>query len=327
MTDYPQRRSSWKKQEIERKWHSIIGIFVTVVLVLAVINGVAKTFSLGKFFGKSSWDSRAAFGAVIATEPISVFIFNSDKREITLVKLNEDLYMATGFGKIQFAKISEIVEESDGETLAAVASRITRSPLANFVILRNREDASRENLEKFFLSFASFATPLKIIAGMPTGVIGTNIARIDQIRLWWQLKSLGVNNLKLVDATTYSQEIVLASSDKILGVDQVSLQRMMSGYLENRNVLEEGLEIVVVNSSGQIAYAGLVADFVTAIGGRVGAVESSEGQVEKSFIAVGRDSYTASYLAKIFKCDIKTLPSLGERDIKIVIGRDFEQIY
>src|SRR3989344_886223 len=116
MTDYPQRRSSWKKQEIERKWHSIIGIFVTLVLVLAVINGVAKTFSLGKFFGKSSWDSRAAFGAVIATEPISVFIFNSDKREITLVKLNEDLYMATGFGKIQFAKISEIVGESDGET-------------------------------------------------------------------------------------------------------------------------------------------------------------------------------------------------------------------
>ncbi|MBI3282523.1 hypothetical protein HYZ70_00420 [Candidatus Curtissbacteria bacterium] len=325
MTDYPHtRRNSWKKQEVARKWRSLLGIFMTAVLIFAAINGIARTLSIGKFFGRSNWEGKAAFWAAFATKPLSVLIYNPTAHEISLVKLSEDLYFVTGDSREPLAEIGKVSESAGG--LITAASRITRSPIRNFVILKEREEASRESLEKYFKSFASLFTPIRILVAKPTGILDTNITRVDMIRLWWQVKSLSLNNLNFVDATGLSQEIVTAGGYKILGVDDVSIHRLISKYLQNWTVLEEQMAVSIDDFSGEAANGSLARDFVLAIGGDVtGISQKSDERVEKTFIAAGRDSYTASYLAKVFECDIKALPSVAEGEVKVVVGQDFGQ--
>lgn len=322
MTKYP----AWKKREVQRKWHSIIGLFVTIVLVFAVFNGIVKSLSLGKYFGKSSWDGQSSFSAVLDTEPISVFIYNTTKREMTLVRLDESLYVATGDSDNPLSKVSEIIKSAGGQDLAKLASVVSRSPVKNYVMLEDRQNADHESFKIFFKGFASIVTPLNIVVGKGTGFSDTNIARIDMIRLWWQIKSLSVNNLNLVDSSAQAQEIVLADGARILGVDDVSMQRFFNEYMENHKLLEEGINVEVINASGDLAAGQLAADFISSVGGRVASLNQSEDPVEKTTINTAKDSsYTASYLAKLFECDIKALENLEKGQMKVLVGKDFAQ--
>lgn len=325
MADYPQKKTAWKKQEALKKWHTIIGIFVTVVLVLAVLNGFIKTLSIGKYFGKSTWDGRAAFSAVVSTKPISIFVYNPTAREITLVKLDDNLYTQTLDLEKPLARIADFGSSGDGQSLMQITTSALRSPVKSYVILKEQEIADEARLESYFKGFASIFSPVKIITSGFVGVSDTNITRIDMIKLWWQTKSLSINNLNFIDAAGYTQEIILAGGEKVLGVDDVSLHRIMSEHLENRTILEEGRQILVENSSGAVDRGLLAADIVGALGGQVAGISQRDNAVAETFIGVSHDSYTASYLAKIFDCDIKTLPDFGEREVKVVVGRDFGQ--
>lgn len=327
MTDYPHgQRNSWKKQEVARKWHTLLGVFVTVVLIFATVNGIVKTFSIGKFFGSSSWDAKSAFPAVVTTRPLSVLVYNPTSEEMTLVKLRPDLYFVTGQEKEPLAEIGKVAEGAGGSDLARLASRVTRSPIASFVILEEGTEVTSESLKEYFKSFASLLTPIRVMLSKPAGVANTNITRVDMIRLWWQVKSLGVNNLKFVDAASFQEEIVSAGGHKILGVDDVSLHRLFSKYLQNWTIMEERLAISIDDLSTEPESGALARDFILSVGGQVTGVNYKKGEsVAQTFIAAGEDSYTVSYLAKIFECDIKALPNLAEGEIKVVIGRDFAQ--
>lgn len=325
MTDYPHKKTAWKKQEVAKKWHTIIGIFVTVVLVLAVLNGFIKTLAIGKFIGSSNWDGRGAFSAVVNTEPVSVFVYNPTAKEIVLVRLDDNLYAQTLDLERPLARIVDLGASGDGVSMMQITTSASRSPVKSYVILKERESADGARLESYFKGFASIFSPVKIMTSGLAGVTDTNITRIDMIRLWWQMKSLSVNNLNFIDASEYTQEIVLAGGEKVLGVDDVSLHRLMSEHLENRAVLEEGLQIVVENSSGAFERGLLAADIISSVGGKVAGLSKRDDVVSETFIGASRDSYTASYLAKIFDCDIKTLPDSGEREVKVIVGADFGQ--
>lgn len=325
MADYPHKKTAWKKQEVAKKWHTIIGIFVTVVLILAVLNGIIKTLSIGKYFGKSTWDGRGAFSAVVNTKPVSIFVYNPIAREIVLVRLDDNLYAQTLDPEKPLARIADFGSNGNGQGLMQITTLAARSPVKSYVILKEQGSSDRAHLESYFKGFASIFSPVKIMTSQLAGVSDTNITRMDMIRLWWQTKSLSINNLNFIDAAGYTQEIILTGGEKVLGVDDVSLHRIMSEHLENRTILEEGRQILVENSSGAVDKGLLAADIVGAVGGQVAGLEHKDNVVPETFIGVSRDSYTASYLAKIFDCDIKTLPDSGERELKVVVGADFGQ--
>lgn len=324
MTDYPHKSNSWKKQEALKKWHSVIGIFITVILLLAVTNGIAKSFALGKYLGQSNWETKSAFAAVLKTEPLSIFIYNPSSEKITLVSLPDNSYFETNVSDKPLARIADIWTLSTEKELTAMASLIGNAPISYFIVMEDQMVVSQDGLEKLFKEFASLVTPIKILIDKPAGISQTNITRVDLFRLWWQLKSLSINNLNLVDASGYQEEIVLAQGEKVLGVDHLSLHRLLSGYLENRKVLEEGMEISINNLSGDNEKGILALDFVTSVGGKVTGINKSESSAT-TFIASSADSYTASYLAKLFKCDIKSLPDLGKGEVIVIVGQDFGQ--
>lgn len=323
MTDYPSKKSSWRRKEVEKKWRNLLGIFVTLVLLLAVLNGILKTLSFSKHFKGASWNGQNAISFVVSTKPTSVFIYNPSDKDIVLVRLDEDLYFETGDLENPIERISSVSSAQDGKELIKLARSTSRTPVSNYLILDNNTTASEENLETSFKSFVSPATPLKIILGRGFGVKDTNIAQIDMIKLWWQLKSLSAENLTFIDTSPYRQEIALIKGDKVMGVDEVSLHRLFAQYLENQKILEEGFEVEVENVSGDLASGQLAVDFISSMGARVRAVSKGDSLNQRTIIGASDNSYTAEQLAKIFDCDIVALPNLGKNQIKVVIGEDF----
>jgi len=330
MTDYSASKKSWKKREIQGNWKSLLAIFITIVLLFAIFNGLIKAFSLKKYLGESRWDGKSSFATILVTSPPSVFIYQKDPQRIAILQLSENYYFETGKRSEPLKKLSEIVVESSGEELVRIMSINFGAKINSFVTFSERIDVSSENTEKLFKSFASPLALVKIFGTRLDGKVeNTNITRIDLFRLWWQLKSLGVERMKIVNISSLGEEIIIGDSKKVLGVDDASLHIKISEYLENRKLLEDELKVEVVNASGNAASAELAVDFVRSLGLEIVNFESSEEKLEETRILTSsKNSYPALYLASLFECDIFGSTTEGEiEQIKIILGKDFADRY
>ncbi|MBI2327336.1 LytR C-terminal domain-containing protein [Candidatus Curtissbacteria bacterium] len=315
----------WKRQEIRSKWRNILSIFIVIVLVFAIINGLTKSISLKKYFGEGRWDGESSFVATFSTSPPSLFIYQSDPKRVVFLTVDPNLFFVTGKQDKPIMKIGEIKDKYGGEELLRIMSLNFRAKIDNFVIFKNNQTISETNVEKLFGDFKSFVSPMLYFTKRE--LLDTNISRIDMTRLWWQLKGVGVNQMQLVDMSNFHEEIVLAKGVQVLGVDSVSLNRKIKDYLENPSLAE--FEVEIQNGSGSGEAGDLAVDFMASMGFSVKDIFGSN-QVGETVI-FAKKNFATSLLAKIFNCDIKALPKEARGDdsgkIIIAIGQDFANKY
>ena len=327
MTDFPQKKTGWKRREAERKWQTIFGAFITLVLILAVFNGIYKSISFGKSVGKSSWDGEAPYATYINTEPPTVAVYKPDTKKIYFVTLDNKLHFETANEARPIESVNALNSSNETEKVLGAVSRITRTPINNYIIYNEKIEANKDSMEEIFKDFASISTPIKLATGGVSG-LNTNMTRNDAFRLWWQIKSLSFNSLDYTNLASFSSEIITKDGDKVLGVDAISVHNFMSELLENDNLYESSESIIIDNASGIVEAGSLVNDFVTSVGAKVGNVNYSDQVVEKCSIgAKDEKSYVANYLEKLLICDINSVPSLGEGELRIEIGSEFAAKY
>ena len=224
------KKTSWKKAEVSAKWRNLLGAFILVFLFFAIISGISKTLNLGKSLSVPRWDGVSPFSVVVNTKPVSVVVYNPSERRVTQLVLNDELYFETGDVEEPLVKLSSMAD-SPGDDLARFVSKTVKSPVGTYIKLDEREEANIENLQENFKSFASFASPILILMGQQD-FAGTNVSSSDLLRLWWQAKSLSVNDLYIVDAAN-SEEIIAGGGEKVLGIDEAFAHRLFSKYAQN----------------------------------------------------------------------------------------------
>ena len=332
MTSYLALRHSsghaWKRRQVQAKWKNLLALLIVLILILASFNGLVKTFSIGKYLGTSNWNSNSSFVAVLSTTPLAVFILQEDPKRLVFLTLDEKTYLITGNPNEPIAKISFLINKSNGRDLSKLLSLTFRANIENYVTFKNDQKINKEEAIERFKNYSSLLAPFMIL----TGIIGddvkdTNIARLDQFKLWWQIKSVRINQLELVDLSQYQEEVVYKDDQKVLGVDNFVLHKVISKYLGNENVIKENLKIKVINASGIAGVGQLAADFAAGVGVNIVKIETAPNFVDKSFIQTSlKNKYTVRYLANIFKCDIKNSSESGE-EVSLVIGSDFASRY
>ena len=328
MTDYSARRSGWKRRQVQAKLKNLLALLIVSILILASFNGLVKTFSIGKYLGTSNWDSNSSFVAALSTMPLAVFILQEDPKRLVFLTLDEKTYLATGNPNEPIAKISSLINKSNGRDLSKLLSLTFRVNIENYVTFKNDQKINKDEAIKWFKNYASLATPFVILTGrIGDDIKDSNITRLDQFKLWWQIKSIRINQLELVDLSQYWEEVVYKDDQKVLGVDNIVLHKVISKYLENENVTREYLKIKVINASGIAGVGQLAADFAAGVGVNIVKIETAPNFVDKSFIQTSfKNKYTVRYLANIFKCDIKGSVE-DEKEVNLVVGRDFAAKY
>ena len=305
-----------------------MAVFILIVLVFAIANGIVKSFSLKNFFDKSAWDGKSPFVSTLETSPPSIFVFQRDPKRLAVFKLDENAYLVTA-QKEGLQKTGDIFEKENDQKVAKVLSLNFGVDIENFVSFGPKVTAEKQSFENLFKNFASFVTPFKIIGGAyGNGIENTNITRIDLLKLWWQLKGLSAEKLELVELSPFKEQIITKDNEKILGVDEESIRLKLGQYLENRYLDQEQANVEIVNGSKVPGALQLAADFASSAGFSViEAEESSQISEKTQIVAKDKNSYNASYLATIFDCDIVSEQNGQGADITVVIGRDFASNY
>lgn len=317
------RYTTHNRREAGNTTKTVFAVLIIVVLVFTILAGLLKSFSLpnAAFQPNFKWDSKSSFIVALDTKPPSVFIYQRDPKRIIFLGLENNMYFATGNPKAPIAQIGEVISGRSDFEIARVMSLSFGAPITNYVTFDKQENLDNKTAQKMFKDFASLTTPFVLFTkGKPSFIKSTNITRYDAFRLWWQVKGFSVENVNVVDFSALTEEVVAGNGQKVLGADTTLLNRKIQDFLENINVEKEGYNISILNESGN-DYAAIVAsNFIKAIGGNV--VSEEEGDVRNSSqIVVRKGSYTASYLAKMFGCDIRELVSMEKREL---VSRDLE---
>lgn len=325
MTRYP----AWKRHEVNRKWRGVLAVFITITLTFAAINGILRTFSLKSFFESSRWDGKAPYIAAVGGGSGGLFVFNKQQKKVMLFKLPRDIYLLTGKKEEAFRKVSDVVKSKSGDELSRLVSYSFGVPVGNFILSEALQEIDKNSLQKYLKDYVSPANLIVIlIKGTPEG---TNIARLDAFKLWWQLKSLRINNVEVVNLEDNTQGVVAENNQKVLGVDEESLRLKVSPYTKNTYVENENFDLIVVNASGSSLTLGLAADFASSMGYKLEELDSSVSYINDCQVVTHKkDSYSAKYLAEIFNCDNISQPDEGDLSttrIKLILGKEFASKY
>ncbi len=316
---------NWEYKHAKKRWQNLLAIVITALLLFAVFSGLFKGFKFGNILGQSSWDGNSPLAVAVNSSPSSILVFQPFSKKLALITLGDNLNYATGESSQPVKTISSIFAGNNPSQVVNRISKITGSPIENYLIFPKTQKADRQGLETQFKNFASFLTPLEIIAEGSGSGVKTNLTRKDLFSLWWQVKSIPLDRLELVNTEAFQEDIILANNQKVLGVDDVSLHQLLTTYLTSRTLLEDKKRIIIRNASGVGAAGKMTEDMVESVGGGVEKVESVD-PTDKSFIAGGK-SKTSVYLAKIFNCDITSVPDLDKDSIILTIGQDFARKY
>lgn len=331
MTDYPSLagRHSWRRRQDLKKWQNLVAILIILLLVLAIINGLLKTFSFGKYLGDSQWDGRSSFAVVLATDPILVAVFQNDPKRVVFLAVDGEGVLITPNVQERLVKIGGAIKERSGEKLGRLASLAFRADIDSYIMFSESPQVDKEKSLSLFKDFASITYgPLILFKGIGQGM-DTNLARIDLFKLWWKAKNISVERIEFIDLRGEREEIVYQDKETVLGVDTVSYHQAIVPYLDNLEIAKENFKVAILNGSQVTGAGSLAADMAQAAGVKVVGVQTSSYLVERCQIsAADKSSYTAFYLAKIFKCDIKSAPTEADTgEIMLIVGNDFADKY
>ena len=323
------REPAWKKHQVKRKWQSIVSVFITVTLLFAIVNGLAKGISFKNQLATSKWDGKSSMAVAINTKNPSVFIFQADPKAAIILTNGSDIFYQSGKEEEVLQKVTSNILDSP-QDLTRLLSHTYGAKIDNYLMLNSENEMDEDFYKKLFINFTSITTPLKLLTyGWGDDIKSTNVSRLDAIRLWWQLKSISIENLSVSDLSAYTSEIINYENQKVLGADTVSINRVISNYLESITVVSENKKIRIQNGSKNLKAAKLAASFIESVGGNVVEVSNSDFEyTQTQIIAKDKRSYTLGYLAKIFNCDINGAQNLDNSDeITVIVGADFADTY
>lgn len=335
MTDYYTRRGQkWRREKAERQGKSLLALVVVVILVFAAANGLLKSISFKNSIQNSKWDGKAPFVSALGSSPASLFIYNPDTKNIVFAKFSDDLYFASGESEEPLTKLGEVIKSREGDKFSKVLSLNIGSKIENYILPKEGMKIDEVGTQEFFKDFASIGKPLSILAGGAFKSMDTNIERFDALRLWWQIKGLRLNQLKIADFSGVSEEVINNNDSKVLGVDTETMQFEIRRLLESRALKESGLGVKIINSSGSADAGVLAASFITSSGLEVLSSDRAETiEGETKLIASDTSGYAQEYLAELFDCDIVTAQKSdfaeegSEKEITLFLGRDFADFY
>lgn len=335
MADYYKRRGQkWRKDKAERQGKSILALIVVVLLVFASANGLLKSISFKNSIKNSKWDGKVPFVSALGSSPASVFIYNPDTKNIFFLKFSDDLYFASGESEKPLAKLGEVIVSRDGNKFSRLASLNIGSKIENYIFPKEGMKVDSAGTQKFFKDFASIAKPLSILANGAFSDSETNVERYDALRLWWQIKGLRLNQVKIADFGNLSEEVIVDNESKVLAVDSETLQYEIREFLESRTLKESGFAVKIINASGSVDAGRLAGSFISSSGLEVISIDKAElTEEETKLISSDKSGFIPEYLARLFACDIVTAQKSAsseegsEKEITLFLGRDFANLY
>lgn len=316
-----EKESRWQREQKERKKERGLRAVKKVFLVIFLIFFLGLGWRLVGFFKNSQWDGYHRLNLVLKIEPVTLASFDPSSQTIKFLKISDGTFIeaADGHGPCRVEKIFSLGElENQGMALLS-KSLETYLGLPVDGWLMAEKDWTQDEPKNFLVSLIKKAL-LKREA--------SNLSTWDLLRLWLMTNRIRSHKIEVVDLaeTTVSEDFLLPDGTQAKRIDDQRVSRIINRLFADEKIRQENLALGVMNASGQTGLAAQGEKLITNIGGRLVEVGNWPEELTDCLLKTNpltKETYTVRKLAQIFRCQIVTDLSGGERwDLLLILGKD-----
>lgn len=321
------RLPRWKKEQKQRKEKKRFRLARNLFFLICLILLSAIGYQVWGSLRKSLWDGKSRLTLALNSTPILVASFEPSEKTLNFLSIPPNTYIEIihGYGFYKAESIWRLgeLEKCAGELLLGSLQEYLGVPVDGYASASGiRYQVSSDKIKESFLA---------IIYSLLRGEGETSLTRWDLIRLWWGIKGVRFDKVRLVDLekTNIVEETILPDGTPALIPDPLRLDQLMVQLFSDRRIKEEGLAIGAYNSTDYPGLAKKVARIINNISGQVIEVGDWEVGSGKCEVRGGKqlaNTYTGKKLIKIFNCQYGG-PEMGESqaEIAIILGQDYWQ--
>lgn len=314
------RLPSWKKQQKKKKINRIKRVARTVVffVLLVFLLSIFIIFLLAK--RNSFWDAKSHLNVVINSSPLLVLSINPP-RNFYLTSLDENLYVEVGdLGFYRLGKVFEL-GELKGEGSGLLRRTIQKELGVPIDVVINFDDAKVDFSLENSAALKSFLGKKVENATIKAG--GNDLVKWDFFSIYF---SGLIDKLVLVEFKAFKKGS-LPDGQEVDIIDQTKLFKFRDYFLDEK-IVDDGLSIVVWNSTEKKGLGKQTADILTSMGLKVVDVSSTDLKIESKnclLMANAEVSKTHSFKRTrlIFECDSEeTIDEEIRADMVLIMGGD-----
>ena len=294
-------------------------LFFVFLLIFAGLG-----FNLYRSVTKGLWDGRNRFNLVLIGEQIAVFSLAPGEEAVSFLLIPGTTLVETirGYGTYRINSVFNLGELDNG------GGKLISGTIQDYLGLTIDGYARLEDGNIEFVQQA--------LVGLLRNKGETNLTSWDLVRLWWQLKKIRPDRIKMVNLgeTSACSEVVLADESSAIEIDSERVDRVVSQLFKDQKVRIEDLAVAVLNRTSHQGLAGRAARLITNIGGRVVEVGEAESlsvtkpgeKCEVQSAEKLRNSYTVKKLIRIFDCSWGGEALGGHRaEVILILNEDYWQ--
>lgn len=308
----------------------VLGSIIMLLLFSQLVNLTKTIFSpwqtsVGKDY---SWDSHFNLYLALRAKEISLLAYNALEKEITIIKLPDQLYLEVpqDLGRWPVRSIAPLAGD---QALKNSLTSFFGLPLDGVISLTGAlvDQDSRQFVELIRGNL------LNTFQALPA--VKSDLTLWELMLFWFNLSSVRfdkIEYLNLVDLNVLDEQR-LPDGTPIFTTENVRLDSILQDLVD-QTLREEHQTIAVFNTTDYPQLAQKAARMITNLGGNVIIITNASNKQDQSWV-VGKSSKTLERLGQIFgticheaiKCD--KLQSLSEdlassrAEINIILGEDF----
>lgn len=324
MTDFGSHlKKRGKRAKAQSKWRDLLAICFTVFLVVLIVNGFLRGIRLKGSFSNSIWDGKTPLAIALDSNPPALVVVQKEPKRVLFLKIDKDLSFATGKSDEPVKSVEAGFDDQAGGR--KFTAKLLGVNVPAYIELKQPVSLNREQADEIFKDFAFFTIPISIFFnGLDDQISSTNLSRLDLVRVWWLIKDVNVDQVSYVDSLDYAVDVIGINEEKFRGIDREMIRKFLSKYFEDYRMVGKNVEVNINNASGENGLGTLASEMAQIAGFDITEVSSSDTVQSKTQVVVGGKKSEASYLAKMFNCDIVPLQNESEElKVTLILGRDF----
>ncbi len=302
------------------------GVSVAILLVVIALLGYYLLFP-GIWDGKERITLAVHFTSSETQQgKVLVITHLPEDQILTVVSFPDEMTIKTigGFGTWRVGSIFPLgeLEDNGGVLLQGSLADYLGAEIEGWLYTTDDIPQDKKTFQVFFD---------RLLTNVFTRKIRTNLPLVDVIQLWRSLHLVPSNLVAMYDLESQGilQQVFQPDGSTLFISDAELMDNFSKDFFSEPRIVEEGMSMVILNSTDHLGLGVQAARLVHNVGGDVIAVRDFSDQLEKTRMVVSNDTamntLTVKKLLNLFDIEIAEVGDTAEyrADVVLILGEDY----
>lgn len=313
-----------------RSYERIAQRHTRLIGLLLVAISVALCFLMVSYFSLRG-QRNIPVGIVVASDPVSLLYFDTDRRSTTIIHIPIDTYLKDSSYSLDALWHLGAIDPKDASLLQQSLREAFGAPVIWYIGQKTSAIEPFESVGDYSKQgiVSNIVSPGTFIA-LLSGTYRTNISPIQFLELFFSTRDIPADRVKTIDIKKTSalvkQQLADGSTVPLLDNDRVD--SLFGRVFEDSQIRKESLSVAIYNTTSTPSLGSGVARLLSHVGAVVTVVGNEKGQVDNCIITGSKkslESLTAVFIQQLYTCNVVIDTQPTRADITMRLGTHFDQ--